>query len=156
MERNNLVRCVIKTNVNRYNHAPSNCTRKNGTPIQFGASPNTGCSDGIFSHRSMIQMNEEHDINSWIVFVDLMKAFDSIHHKLMFELLKKTIIPDRPLKVIKKLYKDFKIQINVGICNNLIDCPNGVKQGNNFALILFIIVMQFLAELFEKNDVKTK
>ena len=36
-------------------------------------------------------MNKEHDIDSWVVCVDLVKAFDSIHHELMFELLKKLV-----------------------------------------------------------------
>ena len=37
---------------------------KLGTPIQFGASPNTGCPDGSFSLQSMLQMNKDHDIES--------------------------------------------------------------------------------------------
>ena len=47
---------------------------KIGTPTQFGASSNTGCPDGYFSLRSMLQMNKEHDIESCVVFVDLVKA----------------------------------------------------------------------------------
>ena len=54
---------------------------KKGTPIQFGASPHTGCPDSSFHLRSMLQMNKEHSIDSWVVFVDLVKAFDSINHK---------------------------------------------------------------------------
>jgi len=92
--------------------------------------------------------------HSWVVFVDLVKDFDSIHHELMFKLLKTFIFPNRPLQVIKKLYNDFKIQIKIGKCKNLIDYTTGVKQGYNLAPILFIIVMQFLAELWEKNGVK--
>lgn len=59
-----------------------------GTPLQFGASPLTGCPDGSFSLRTLLQMRQEHDIESWDVFADLVKAFDSIHRELMFELLK--------------------------------------------------------------------
>ena len=33
----------------------------------------------------------------------------------------------------------------------LIDCAIGVKQGDNLAWILFIIVMQFLAEILEQK-----
>ena len=123
---------------------------KIGTPIQFGASPNTGCPDGSFSLRSMLQMNKEHDIDSWVVFVDLVKVFDSIHHEFMFKLLQKYGIPNRPLQVIKKLYRDFKIQIKIGKCKNLIDYTTGVNQGDNLAPILFIIVMQFPVEMLEK------
>ena len=60
--------------------------KKEGTPIQFGASLNTGCPGGYFSFWLMLQMNKEYDIDSCVIFVDLVKAFDSIHHEFMFEL----------------------------------------------------------------------
>ena len=72
-------------------------------------------------------MTKEHDLNSWVVFVDLMKAFDSIHHSLLFLLLKKFGIPDRVSKVIKNLYNDFKKEIKVGDVSTLIDYRTGVK-----------------------------
>ena len=82
---------------------PQIVLKKIGTPIQFGASQNTGCPDGSFFLRSMLQMDKEHDIDSWVVFVDLVKGFDSIHHELMFKLLKKLV----SLIVLYKLLKNF-------------------------------------------------
>ena len=70
----------------------------------------------------------------------------------MFELLKKIGVPTCPLNVIKKLYKNFMIEIKMGKKKTLIDCSTGVKQGDNLAPVLFIIVMQFLAELLEKME----
>ena len=90
-------------------------------------------------------------MNSWVVFADLIKTFDSIHYGLMFKLLEKFGAPVRPLNVIKKLYRNFKIKIKVGKEKTLIDYSTGVKQGDNLAPILFIIVMQFLAELLGKK-----
>ena len=116
---------------------------EHGIPTQFGSSPKTGCPDGSFSLRTLLHMRKEHDLKSWVVFVDLIKAFDSIHHSLLFILLKKTGIPDRVIKVVKKLYNDFKIEIKVGDISKLIDYRTGVKQGDNLASILFNIVMQF-------------
>ena len=57
---------------------------------------------------------------------------------------------------LKKLYKDFRIEIKLGKCKNHIPYSAGVKQGDNLAPTLFIIVMQFLAELLEKNGKKIK
>ena len=53
--------------------------------------------------------------------------------------------------MLKKLYKDFKIEIKLGKCKNHIPYSAGVKQGDNLDPTLFIIVMQFLAELLEKK-----
>ena len=87
---------------------------KYGTPLQFGASPKLGYAEGSFSLRSLLQMRKEHNLQSWVVFADLIKAFDSIDHKLLFALLEKIGIPDRPLQAIKQLYKNFKIELKIG------------------------------------------
>ena len=88
--------------------------KSEATPVQFGAPSKTGCQEGSFSLKSLLQMRKEHKMNSWVMFADLIKAFDSIHHGLMFELLKKIEVPTRPLNVIKKLYKNFKMKIKMG------------------------------------------
>ena len=76
----------------------------------------------------------------------------------MFKLLQKFGILNRFLQVIKKLYRNFKIQIKIEKCKNLIDYTTVVKQGDNLAPILFIIYMKCLAELLEnkwrENDIK--
>ena len=81
-----------------------------------------------------------------VVFVDLIKAFDSINHELLFELLQKFGIPDRVIRVIKNLYKNFTIKLSVGKCVNFVNFSTRVKQGIYLAPISFIIVMQFLLE----------
>ena len=121
-----------------------------GIPFQFGSSPNTGCPDGSYSIKSILQLNKEHDLNTWVVFVYLVKAFDTIHHELMFKLLGKFGIPKYLITVIEKLYHEFKIEIKVGKCKEKIDYQTGVKHGDNLAPILFIIVMQFIYELVVK------
>ena len=46
----------------------------------------------------------------------------------MFELFKKIGIPEHPLNEIKELYKDFKIQVSIEKCKNLVDYTTGVEQ----------------------------
>ena len=90
-------------------------------PTQFGSTPKTDCPDRSLSIRSILQTRKEHDLESWVVFVDLVKDFDTIHHKLLFELLKQYGIPIYLIKVIEKLYNDFKIEIKAGKKKELID-----------------------------------
>ena len=61
-----------------------------GISTHFGSTPKTGCPDGSFLIRTLLQMREKHTLNPWVVFVDLIEASDSIHHELLFILLKKT------------------------------------------------------------------
>ena len=59
-------------------------------------------------------MRKEHDLKSWVMYADLIKDFDSIHHELLFRILEKFGIPLSLIKVIRKLYNIFKIEICVG------------------------------------------
>ena len=60
-------------------------------------------------------------------------------------------IPNRHLQEIKYLYKNFKIELQIGKGKSLIDYLAGVKQRDNFAPTMFIIIMHFLSELLEKK-----
>ena len=110
--------------------------------MQFVSSPETGCPDGSFLIKTLLQMKKETDKGIWVVFVDLIKAFNSINHELLFKLLEKIGIHDRVIMVIKNLYKKFKIKLKVGKCVNFVDYSTGVKQKDNLDSILFIIIMQ--------------
>ena len=55
---------------------------KYGTPLQFGASPKMDCPEESFSLRLLLQMRKEHNLQSWFVFADLIKAFNYTDHKL--------------------------------------------------------------------------
>ena len=75
--------------------------KKYGTSLRFEVSPNMGCPKGSFSLHSLLQMRNEHNLQSWVVFADLIKDFDSIDHKLLFVLLEKFGIPSRPLQALR-------------------------------------------------------
>lgn len=64
--------------------------KKEGTPIKFGVSPLTRYLDESCSLMTLLQIYKRCDTDSWVVFVALVKDFDTIHHKLMFSLLKKS------------------------------------------------------------------
>ena len=102
-----------------------------------------------YSIKSIFQLNKEHDLNTWVVFVDLVKAFDTIYHELMFKLIGKFGIPKYLIRVIKQLYHEFQIEIKVVKCKEKIDYQTGAKQDDTLAPILFIIVMKFIYELVE-------
>eukprot|EP00978_Attheya_sp_CCMP212_P040237 scaffold217553_cov44-Attheya_sp.AAC.1 len=57
-----------------------------------------------FAIKNALQMRQQHGQDSWAVFVDLVKAFDMADHKLLFAILKKSVIPDTLITVIEKMY----------------------------------------------------
>ena len=106
----------------------------------------TRCSDGSSSIRSILQTRKKHDIDYWVVFIDLVKVFDTVHHKVLLKLLKKIGISKNIIQVIERLYNEFKIGIKVGKKKEMIEYTMGVKQGDNLAPIFFIIFMKFIAD----------
>ena len=105
--------------------------------MQFGSTLEIGYTDGSFLVKTLLQMRKETDKSAWVVFVDLINAFDSINHELRFNLLEKFGIPDRAIMV----------RLTAGKCIYFVDYSIRVKQGGNLVPILFILIMHFLAEL---------
>jgi hypothetical protein len=51
---------------------------------------------------------------TWALFVDLVKAFDTIDRELMFQILSKFGIPESMIYVIRRLYDETEIKISMG------------------------------------------
>ena len=51
---------------------------------------------------------------SWVVFVDLVKAFDAVNRDMLMKILSRYGLPDSLIDVTKCLYKDVKIEYKVG------------------------------------------
>ena len=56
--------------------------------------------------RNLLITRRHHGKESFILFVDLVKAFDTIDQSVMFTILKKYGIPHELLAVIKKMYTE--------------------------------------------------
>jgi hypothetical protein len=98
------------------------------------------------SIKSVLQIRKQHRVNTWAIFVDLVKAFDTVDHSLVFEILKKYGIPETLIKVIAKMYKDSTVIFKSEQEMREIPYEIGVKQGDNMAPILFIYLMNVFAK----------
>jgi hypothetical protein len=132
---------------------------KHGIQAQFGSQPFVGCRDAIYTIRSMLQMRRHHNLPTWAQHVDLVKAFNTANHELLFKLLSKFGVPDLLVDVIRRLYHDTD-KIKVGKEERMILYLVGVKQGDNMAPVLFLFLMQAMAEEalegeWKENDLDT-
>ncbi len=50
---------------------------KHGMRFQFGGPPGLGCRDGLFTLKALLNMRWNHDLTSYVGFVDLVKAYDT-------------------------------------------------------------------------------
>ena len=84
------------------------CTRlfkiikKHGVKYQFGSTPGVGCQDGSFAIKAMLHLRYNHNLPTFVMFADLVKAFVTSNHKLMVEILKKYGCPPKIMFCNKK------------------------------------------------------
>ena len=119
---------------------------KVGIETQYGCVPGKGCTDALYAIKTALQIRKQHGKDTWAVFVDLVKAFDTADHSLLFAILKKYGIPDSLISVIEKMYKDSIVSFKIGSESRDIKYGIGVKQGDNMAPVLFIYLMNAFAE----------
>jgi hypothetical protein len=117
-----------------------------------------GCKDALFLLRTVLQDRREHNLETHVLFVDLVKAFDTVNHDLLFCILRKYGIPDTLISVIQSLHNDLKVNLKLSKKLQLeIDYTNGVKQGDNMAPVLFLYIIQAMTEtltpILEENNV---
>jgi len=60
-----------------------------------------GCADATFSLKTALQVLREHNQESHVLFVDLVKAYDSVNRELLWKVLKFRV-PDETITVLKK------------------------------------------------------
>jgi len=118
----------------------------NGHPMQFGATPKVGCAEAVFSLKSILQARREMGEDTYAIFIDLVKAYDSVRHDVISFALRKLGAPEKYIRWIEKLHRDFGVTLKVGREEIYIKYGCGVRQGDNLAPTLFIIVMQLVAE----------
>jgi exonuclease III len=125
--------------------------KKHGVEYQSGAQKNRGCVDGNFALKTATQIRRHHNQTSWILFTDLMKAFDSVHHDLLYAILAQYGIPPELINAIKILYSNMFVNLQIGQESVKIPYTIGVQQGDPMAPVLFIFLMQAFAEVLEKK-----
>ena len=102
-----LLDCISKVVSIFLNSRLQKLLKKNGTPYQFGATPNLGCQDAVFSLKSFLQECREKGMDTYLVFIDLVKAYDSIQYQLIKKALNLLGAPPNIINWILKLYSNF-------------------------------------------------
>ena len=89
--------------------------------------------------------------DTYVFFVDIVKAFDSVNREMLWKILKKYGIPTETIAIIKKTYTDIKIKLGIEKAEALFYSTSGIKQGDNLALALFFFVIQATVETMHRK-----
>jgi hypothetical protein len=69
---------------------------------QFG---HVGCQEAQHTIKRALLLRRQHGLESYAVFVDLVKAFDTVNHQLLCQILTKYGLPPPLVEIVRKLYK---------------------------------------------------
>ena len=101
--------------------------KKHGVKYQFGSTPGVGCQDGSFTIKTMLHLRYNHNLPTFVMFADLVKAFDTSNHKPMVEILKKYGCPPKLCSTIRRMYTDNNVRLILGKIDISIPFEVGVK-----------------------------
>ena len=95
---------------------------------------------------------QKNNVDALLISLDAKKAFDSVSHKYLHEVLKKYGFSDDFISTIKLLYNDIKANILVnGYKSVMIKIARSVKQGDALSCALFILCIDPLLRKIENN-----
>ena len=94
--------------------------------MQFGATPKVRYAEAVFLLKTILQSRREYDLETFIIFIDLVKACNSIKHKIISIALEKMGAPERFIQWVEKLYGDFNVILKVGKEEIIIEYGYGI------------------------------
>ena len=128
--------------------------------------PGSGCMDAIFTMKAAIKKRSEHGLEPWILFFDLVKAFDRVPKELLWMILTKSGVPRKLVDLLRALHNDFKVKFTVDDVVITIASVIGVKQRDILGPVLltfFIVAVMItwtatnnvtVCIFYSKNDAK--
>jgi hypothetical protein len=122
---------------------------QHGTRFQFGGMPELGCREGLFVLKTSLTMWKNHNLLSYVAFVDLIKAYDTADHDLLLDILEKYGALPQFVSAVERIYQDPVIVLKIK--KEVVELPQfvGVQQGDNMAPVLFLFPMSAFAETLE-------
>ena len=124
-------------------------------PEQIGFREKSRTVDHIFTLRTAVNhhLNKKKGNKVYACFIDLRKAYDSIHHKGLFYKLAKMGINGNFLTLLKDIYKKSKCAIKVnGRRTEFFKYTKGVRQGCPLSPLLFNLYINGIVETLDQNN----
>ena len=125
--------------------------KKHGVKCQFGSSLGVGCQDGTFTIKTLPHTRHNHDLPTYVAFVDLVKSFDTVNHTMMLHILKNYGAPPKLCSSIARMYQDLKVVLNIAKTEETMSQTVGVIQGDCMYPVLFIFMVMSFSETLKKE-----
>ena len=118
---------------------------------QCGFRPVRSCMDAIFALRLALKKRKEHDLESWVLFIDLVKAFDRVPRPMLWCVLKKFGVPPKSVCLLMSLHDPVHVHFTVAGIPKTFSNTIGVKQGDTLGPLLFTYYIAAIMLLWRKS-----
>ena len=97
---------------------------------QYGFMKNRGTIDMIFTARQLQEKCQEQNVDLYMTFVDLTKAFDTVNREGLWKIMAKFGCPAKFIAIVRQFHDDMLARVqNDGKFSDPFPVTNGVKQG---------------------------
>ena len=112
---------------------------------QCGFRAGRGTADMIFAARQLQEKCQEQHQDLYMVFIDLTKAFDSVHREGLWKILKKIGCPQKFVNIIRSFHDGMRgCVLDNGETSAPFTITSGTKQGCVLAPLLFSIFLSMM------------
>ena len=121
---------------------------------QCGFRKDRGTIDMIFTARQLQEKCQEQNVDLYMTFVDLTKAFDTVSHERLWKIMAKFGCPAKSIAMVRQFHDGMLARVqNDGKFSDPFPVTNGVKQGCVLASTLFSMMFStMLTDAFQGGD----
>ena len=111
---------------------------------QFGFRQGLGTREALFAMKILMQQCYDHQQEIFICFLDYEKAFDTVQHEPLVQILRQTGLDDKDIRIIQNLYWHQEAEVRVGGDQKTesFRVMRGVRQGCVLSPLLFNMYLE--------------
>ena len=123
---------------------------------QKGFVPVDGCFQNVKILQEIIKQQRKRRREYNLVFIDLVKAFDTVSHLSIEKGLRRKGIPEQVRSTVLEMYRHATTEVTVGGRTRKIQINAGVKQGCPLSPLLFNLILDELLEKLKRTEIGVK
>ena len=93
--------------------------------------------DVVFTVKTALGKRREHGLEIWVMFLDLVKAFDRDPRELLWNFLEKFGVPEKLIFLLRSLHRNVVVKFSVCNIDHSRNSIIRVKQGDILGPVLF-------------------
>ena len=124
---------------------------------QAGFRKGRGCVDQGYTLAQVVLKRLEVQKNTYLCFVDLKKAYDSVWREGLFRRMVDDGVPGKLLSLVKRWYKNVTVRVRVNdVESDWFGSKVGVRQGDTLSPLLFNIFINGIVDKVKESGLGVK